>query len=261
MLGFVDDLDEEQSNRVGAAIDGVLDNADLGDLELGLQRNDACLHVAFQKPRGKKVPPGDIRPLVRDLLAAVQRAEVPLAEVSLCRMQAAARDSHFDHAVDDPRDEEEASEPEGGLFMAFPTVDDQRVPERRNMRLWLSGLRIVYGLPEVELGEPGPRDREVAAALAAGLEHAFRGLPPPFRDRDGADGRVNALIGPGGRGGFGVVVEGMNERMLVHYPSSSRFREYELMQAVRDATAAAGLAPEVHWYREGGTYLLNLWER
>jgi tetratricopeptide (TPR) repeat protein len=282
MMTFVDALDDERFERVQAAVGVVLDNVDWGRLggppELVLERDDVSLHVALVKPAGKLLrrgKPADLRPVVRDVLAAASGAS-PFAEVMLARLELPGKDGHFLQPVDDPRDTgthdhddpwaasfdlaapPPASEPEGGLFMMFPSAAGH-VPERRNARLWLQDLRVCYGLPDVDYREPDARCAQVEGAVTAAFERVFRGLPPRFRDRHGADRRVNAIV-KDGRRGYGICIEGMDPRFLMHYPSTSRFREYELFQAVREVCGAVGLRPVVHWYREGGTYLVNVWE-
>lgn len=282
MMTFVDVLDDERFDRVQAAIVAVLDNVDWervgGELELVIERDDISLHVALVKPTGaplRRAQPADVRPIVRDLLAAASAAS-PFAEVMLARLARPGTDGHFFQPVDDPRDRgthayddtwapsfdataaPPASEPAGGLFMMFPSPSGH-VPERRNARLWLADLRICYGLPDVDDRDPDARTAQVEAAVAAAFERVFRGLPPRWHDRHGAGGRVNAIV-KDGRRGYGIFVEGMDPRFLMHYPSASRFREYELFQALRDVCGAVGLRPVVHWYRERGTYLVNCWE-
>ena len=287
MMTFVDELDDALFDRIQPAAVAVLEGADWdalgGEPELIVEHDDLSLHVALVKPlakkKAKKQKPGnagDLRPVVRHLLAAVS-AVARFAEVMVARLDLPQKRGHFLQPVNDPRDDgthdhddvwepsfdaaaaPPASEPEAGLFMMLPSGDGH-VPERRNARLWLRDLRICYGLPEVDYREPDARTAEVEAAVATAFERAFRGLPPRFRDRHDATGKVNAIIHDGRRG-YGIFVEGMDPRFLVHYPGTSRFREYELFQAMRDVCGAAGLAPVVHWYREGGLYLVNCWER
>jgi hypothetical protein len=194
----------------------------------------------------------------------------------LARLTLPEEGDHFLQPLDDPRDDgthdhddvwepsfdpgvaPPASEPEGGLFMMFPVPDGQ-LPERRNARLWLRDLRIVYGLPDVEHTPADARSADVAIALDVALRHVFRGLPPRFRDRHGRPGAVDGIRCEGRRG-FAVAVDGLDPRFLVHYPGTSRFREYELFQAMRELCGAVGLRPVVHWYREGGLYVVNCWE-
>ncbi|HUQ01023.1 MAG TPA: tetratricopeptide repeat protein [Kofleriaceae bacterium] len=265
MMTFVDPLDDDRLDRIRAVVVGVLDRVDWdhfgGACELVVEHDDVSLHVAFVKHAVKKLArrtqPGDLRPVVRDVLAAASSAS-PFAEVLLSRQELPRKGSHVLQPVDDPRDTDPVSEPEGGLFMMFPSPAGH-VPERRNARLWLQDLRICYGLPAVDYREPDARCTQVEAAVTTAFERVFRGLPPRFRDRHGAVGRVNALV-KDGRRGYGIFVDGMDPRFLMHYPSASRFREYELFQAVREVCGAVGLRPVVHWYREGGTYLVNVWE-
>jgi hypothetical protein len=258
MMTFVDALDDERFERITAAAASVLDNVDWnrvgGEPQLAIERDDVSVHVALVKRRGK---PADLRPILRDLLAAVSAAS-PFAEVMLARLALPGKDGHFLQPIDDPRDTAAESEPEGGLFMMFPSPAGP-VPERRNARLWLHDLRICYGLPDVDYREPDARSAAVEAAIAAAFARVFRGLPPRFHDRNGAVGRINSIT-KGNERGYGIFIEGMEPRFLMHYPGASRFREYELFQAMREVCGAVGLRPVVHWCREGGTYLVNLWE-
>jgi hypothetical protein len=285
MLTFSDEATDAQLAALPGLLTawdaGVAWDAAGGKPEASSEGDGLCLHLVLARPAkllggGKPLRP---REPVRALLAALRRDGPPLAEVMLARLRLPKKGELLWHAIDDPRDRAEhhddeeamwgasfdpkatppASEPEGGLFIMMP-IGQGTLAERRNMRLWLADVRIVYGLPTVEYRDADARSAEVAAAITEGVDRCFRGGPPAFFDRSEQRGAVDAILCRG-RHGHAFALKGQNDRMLAHYPTTFRYREYELMQAMREVMGATGLAPVIHWYREGGLYILNLWER
>jgi tetratricopeptide (TPR) repeat protein len=218
------------------------------------------------------------------VLRVFKESGLPVREVMLARFTLPEDETSDWHALDDPRmppceyyDDNDArwealfdprktapaSEPEGGLFIMMPNGQGGYVRERRNAQLFVPGVRISYFTPEVDYPEVDagePRRAEVQRDVLRSLEHAFRGARPPIRDREGQANTVD-VIERTGRRGYAFALEGQTEEMIVHYPGSFRYREYELMIGLRDAIRTLRLAPVINWYREGGLYILNVWER
>ena len=63
-----------------------------------------------------------------------------------------------------------------------------------------------------------------------------------------------------GRGGYSCAFVASDLREFLH-DNLFRYREYELMLAVRDATRVLDLEPVVCWRRFRGRYVVQLWER
>lgn len=240
MVSFAEEPGADGAAVLADAVRRLHDRTDWGPLggevELALEAGPRCFHVALGKRNRffRRNRPGDLRPLVRLVLELIAEKGPPIAEVVLSRLSLTG-------AVEAP-------------------FDPAAIPDAAGVPQWLTGLRIVQGLSEVDYRRGDERSSVVAAAVLAALSARFAGQPPVVRDRHGAAGRVDA-IADADRRGYGFAIDGKSDAMLARYPSSARRREYELMQAMRDAVAASGLDPVVQWDRDGGLYVLNLWER
>lgn len=148
---------------------------------------------------------------------------------------------------------------------ALLEIDQTTYAEQRGLPLHLSDLRICYGLADARFDEaPSDRGREVASALHAALGERFgggeSGAAPAYYNRlfesDAPLDRVRA----GSRVGYSLAFQAHDLREFLH-SHLFRYREYELMLAVRDTARALDLEPVVCWRRLNGRYVLQLWER
>lgn len=164
-------------------------------------------------------------------------------------------------AAFDPDAAPPRTEPEDGPSMIMIPSPQGHVPEVRLPSLRQPDVRVVYGLENVE---DRPGDDAVAAfgaALDAALHETFRGVPPERFDEKGeTNGRPDA-IAHAGRKGYAVALHGLCPEMVVHHPTSFRFREWELLAAFRLVVMRLGLAPVIQWERAEGTWIVNVWER
>ena len=153
--------------------------------------------------------------------------------------------------------------------------------EHRGVPLHVPGMRICYGLGEVAYDEPGHersplrspppeeeegihRGHEVARVLGAALDQRFH-----VGDAESRPAHYNRLRQPdapfdrirvGDRIGYSSAFRAPDLREFLH-DHLFRYREYELMLAVRDAVGALDLEPVACWRRFNGRYVLQLWER
>ena len=183
------------------------------------------------------------------------------------------------HAVDDPRycgesiDEDDwwdrsfansapqpDSEPEGGPSFLLIQSAEGPIPEARLMRLQFDDVRISYGLADVEDRDPGVRDAEIAATLRSILQREFRGVPPEYFNKTGARNGALDAITSHGKPGYAFALSGLVPEFVVHYPGCFRCREHEMLRALRELVLSVGLAPVIHWSRDAGTWIFNLWD-
>jgi hypothetical protein len=160
---------------------------------------------------------------------------------------------------------------------ALVETPDTTLAERRGMPLHVPGLRICYGLAdwtfEDDRARAAPpahdpaaaRARDVSRVLGAALDVRFRaGDPSQERPRlynrlkhaDGALDRIRAVDRVGYSCAFHC--DSLRERLQDPF---FRYREHELMLALRDAARAVDLMPVVCWRRFTGRYVVQLWER
>ena len=141
--------------------------------------------------------------------------------------------------------------------------------ERRGLPLHVSGIRICYGLGEATFDEQSEagreRGRDVARVLHGALEERFCGgesgaaRPAFYNHLLQADAPLDR-IRAGSRVGYSCALQAPDLREFLH-SHLFRYREYELMLAVRDTARALDLEPVVCWRRFSGRYVLQLWER
>jgi hypothetical protein len=161
---------------------------------------------------------------------------------------------------------------------ALVETPETTLAERRGMPLHVPGLRICYGLADwtfeddrADDGTPSVRAanvvraRDVSRVLAAALEARFR-AGDPAQERPRLYNRLGHAEGPldriraEDRVGYSCAFHAESLREKLHDPFF-RYREHELMLALRDAARAVGLAPVVCWRRFTGRYVVQLWER
>jgi hypothetical protein len=160
---------------------------------------------------------------------------------------------------------------------ALVETPETTLAERRGMPLHVPGLRICYGLAdwtfedEPEERAPSLRDamatraRDVSRVMTAALEARFR-AGDPSQERPRSYNRLRHADGPldriraADRVGYSCAFLAESLREKLHDPFF-RYREHELMLALRDAARAVGLAPVVCWRRFTGRYVVQLWER
>jgi hypothetical protein len=223
------------------------------------------------------------------LLDALARTGVPVARVVLTRLRA---DGDRDALVrgiepgarpqveyDDPRtwweacfdpgappplseDSAELARDDNALLESGRTT----YAERRGLPLHVADMRICYGLAEGTFGDvPSTRGNDVARALRTAIEERFgegdgAAGPPAFYDRQCRTGASLDAVSVAGRAGYSCAFQCADLREFLH-DHLFRYREYELMLAVRDAVRALDLESVVCWRRFSGRYVLQLWER
>lgn len=146
--------------------------------------------------------------------------------------------------------------PESHAYLKGALFDRNRklVLEQRGMPVWFPDVRVCFGalsgngeeyLPADEVGE------QVWAALRESIEHRFSALggqgPAPLPAiRSGEDGieRVSYR----GKTGYAFAI-GSEALLHWHAPSACRYREPELLEAIREVIVARGLAPVLMWRR------------
>ena len=214
-------------------------------------------------------------------MEAYRAAEIPLQEVLLIprtvdkdgRRGEALADPGMP-AIEDPADEAAfwravfgsklpapPSEDPHGMFSMVAFSKGTRAFELRAMPLYLTDVRIVYGTPRVDVFDADPRSTQVGQVLREKLNQRFVGQVPEFVNNKGEAHQV-MRVGHDKRIGYSFAIRRSAEAMaplMAQYPSSVRFREYELMLALRDTGQLLDLEPVILWLR-GDSYIFNLWE-
>ena len=220
---------------------------------------------------------------VDQLIAAYRAAPLPLSEVFLVRRAVDATGELTDPAPDprmpetadypdaesfwsavfDPQLAPPPSEDPAGMLALTTFKDGQVLYETRGMPLYLEGLTIAYGTPEIEVLPPDERSAEVSKALWRSFKAAFPpGTAPIFFNGAGEKHQV-IKVRHGQRISYSFALSRDPDKVglfAVRYPKGFRFREYELMRGVERAIDELGLEPVILWNR-GGLYILNIWER
>jgi hypothetical protein len=138
--------------------------------------------------------------------------------------------------------------------------------EHRGLPLHLAEIRICYGLADALFADAeSGRGGDVARVLHAAVEERFcagdtgAGRPSSYNHLLQTDAPLDR-VRVGGRRGYTCAFRAADLREFLHGPLF-RYREYELMLAVRDTVRALDLEPVVCWGRFNGRYILQLWER
>ena len=183
------------------------------------------------------------------------RAPVEVAEVSSA--------SEYLERLWDPRSAPPASEVESDLKGGFMAMGEL-VLEHRGTPLYFPGTRIGYGIVPFGQVPPDQRTEQVRRALILALGEGWQTLfkapgkgqlrPQPLR-RDGAVDQIEKIV-CGTRVGYLFSIEAI-QLLTRPSPSTCRFREYELMEAVLDVVARLGLAPVVMWQRFGTPTMMD----
>lgn len=161
-------------------------------------------------------------------------------------------------SFDDARPRPPVLDPQG-MFSMIQLEDGSMLSERRCVLPHEPGVRIGYGLVDVEDREIDARTHEVGDTVRRCLDLAFpEGARPPVFNREAVpDGTIDPISAHGRRGyAFAMQREGM----IAPYPGTFRYREYELLAGLADAVRQLDLAPVIHWSRDE-VYIVNLWER
>ena len=149
---------------------------------------------------------------------------------------------------------------------ALLEIDRTTFAEQRGLPLHLTQLRICYGLAEARFDpEEGARAADVGRVLQGAIgERLCAGdgaiAPPATYNLRRETGAPLDRIRAGSRVGYSCAFHAADLREFLHN-HLFRFREYELMLAVRDTVRALDLEPVVCWRRFNGRYVLQLWER
>ncbi len=150
--------------------------------------------------------------------------------------------------------------PDNGQYLkgAFVTRERKVVLEQRGMPTWYSDVRVCFGALSGNGEEYLPVDdagQRVWVALRDALERRFnrvwraegvqRSVPLPTV-RSGANGIE--LVRYQGRTGYAFAID--SQALLQwHAPSTCRYREAEVLDALREVILAQGLAPVLMWRR------------
>jgi hypothetical protein len=146
-----------------------------------------------------------------------------------------------------------------GMFSMIQLDDGSMLSERRCVMPLLPGVRVGYGLVDVEDREVDARTREVGETVRGCLDVVFpTGTRPMVFNREADPNGVIDPIAAHGRRGYAFALQ--REQMIAPYPGTFRYREYELLSGLANAVEALALAPVIHWSRDE-VYIVNLWER
>ena len=146
-----------------------------------------------------------------------------------------------------------------GMISMIQLDDGSMVSERRCVMPHLPGIRVGYGLVDVEDREVDDRAREVGETVRRCLDGTFpAGMRPVVFNREAEpDGTIDPIAAHGRRG-YAFALQ--REQMIAPYPGAFRYREYELLSGLVSAVDELALAPVIHWSRDE-VYIVNLWER
>lgn len=146
-----------------------------------------------------------------------------------------------------------------GMFSMIQLEDGAMLSERRCVMPLLPGVRVGYGLVDVEDREADARTREIGEVVRRCLDAAFpAGARPTVFNREAEPDGVVDPIAAHERRGYAFALQ--REQMIAPYPGTFRYREYELLGGLANAVEELGLAPVIHWSRDE-VYIVNLWER
>ena len=248
-----------------------------------------CLHLAITGVTTARAP-------LTTLIDALRRAGVPLHQVILGRFgpdkvratllalmdPGAPREARYDdegawwRACFDASSAPPLSEDQGELFTDENALIEGVIEgrgttfaEHRGLPLHVPGMRICYGVGDFQFTEGDRRSMEVTRVFRAALDVRFRGCwPEPFEgmvrpaaynvkgQRDGALDRIQK----DGKVGYSCLFTTRDLREFLH-GHVFRYREYELMLALRDTARALDLEAVVCWKRFTRRYVIQLWER
>jgi hypothetical protein len=175
----------------------------------------------------------------------------------------------FDSALDylehlwDPRAVPPASELESDLKGGFLSEGDL-ILEHRGSPLFFPGFRVAYGTVPCARLPWDERTAEVRGTLVEALSEGWRTIfkspgkrhirPQPLGSDDS---RVDTIerITCGSRVGYMFTIEAV-QLLDRPSPTSCRYREYELMEALLTVIGRRSLAPIVNWRRNGTPMLV-----
>ena len=246
-----------------------------------------CLHLAITNVSTARQP-------VASLIVALASARVGLHQVILGRLgpnkvrstllslmdPEASRQAKYDDvgswwsACFDPESAPPLSEDQGELFIDENALIEGKkttFAEYRGLPLHVPGMRVCYGMVDFEFA-PRENDRrtlDVTHAFRSSLDARFRGCwrepfdgtmrPAPYNLKEERDGVLDR-IKKDGRIGYSGLFTTRDLRAFMH-GNIFRYREYELMLALRDTVRALGLEPVVCWRRFTRKYVVQMWER
>jgi hypothetical protein len=217
----------------------------------------------------------DPRAAMRSLVEAVQKTGFGVREVVFLR-RTIDEDGIPGSTVDDPRmlaTEDVGSEDEfwsasfdlartpppvedpAGMFSMLQMKDGSMVMELR-VSLHIPDVRVSYGLVEVDDRPSDARSGKLSKRVAGALRSSFGGKPPDFYDREARAGGIDC-IARGDRKGYAFAFQ--RDDLLASMVGRFRYREYELLMAMREVVLGEKLAPVVHWLRDS-VYIVNLWQ-
>lgn len=163
----------------------------------------------------------------------------------------------------DPGAPAPASEIESDLKGGF-LAQNQLVLEHRGSPLYFPGCRIGYGVAPCVYAPDDERTEQVRRMVVDCFEDGWGTLfkapgrssarPQPI-GRDGEIDQVEKIL-CGTRVGYMFTVEYV-QLLDRPSPTSCRYREYELMEAVIDAIGRLGLVPVVTWQRFGSPLMMG----
>lgn len=246
-----------------------------------------CLHLAITNVTAA-------RDAIKSLVGALAKERVGLQQVLLGRLgpdkarstilslmdPASRRQTRYDdpsawwRACFDPSAAPPLSEDHCELFIDDNAlIEGKRTTfaEHRNLPLHVPGTRICFGLADFEFDPDGDdrRTLDVTNAFRAALDARFRGFwrepfegtmrPAPYNLKGHRDGTLDR-VRKDGRFGYSCLFTARDLREFLH-GNVFRYREYELMLALRDTVRAMDLEPVICWKRFSQKYVVQLWER
>lgn len=150
-------------------------------------------------------------------------------------------------------------EDNAGMFSVGQLENGQHATELRPDVLAIDGIRLSYGLTEVDQREGTERARELCSSLQVALARYFAGEVPSIWNMQGGENECLDCMEKEGRHGYSFAIKRdlFTTKVAGNY---FRHREHELMYALRDVIQQHTLANVVHWDR-GSVYIINLWEQ
>lgn len=151
------------------------------------------------------------------------------------------------------------SEDTDGMFAIASLEGGGKITELRPDVLVLDDVRISYRLAAVENLAPTERAATLCATLYKALHTMFVGEVPSIWHMEGGENERFDCIERDGRKGYSFAIK-RDLFLSMIGASQFRYKEHELMMAIRETIQAHDLAPVIHWERDS-VYIINLWEK
>lgn len=165
-----------------------------------------------------------------------------------------SEDEYWDASFDLSRAPPPVEDP-AGMFSILQMKDNSMVMELR-VSLHIPDVRVSYGLVDVDDRKSDARADELSKRIGEALRASFGSKAPDFYDREAKKGGIDC-IARGDRKGWAFAFQ--RDDLLASMVGRFRYREYELLMAMREVVLGEKLAPVVHWLRDS-VYIVNLWQ-